>query len=250
MAFTFRASSVYDNSNSHQATVSIPTGTVDGDIMFALVTNVNYENPSTVPTGWNLIAKKSTWGGYRLYYKIASSEGSSYVWEWGIDNSTKVRVTIATYYGDYDSSNPIGVVSNTAYETSNATVRAASMNVSLVNSPLLFFGLVFKAGSNTFTKPSSPTTDWVENVDAGSENSQLWHTICSMIWTSTGSTGNMDATSSTTYQYDKHAFAVALNPEPDSGPANLKSYNTNLKANIKTINTNPIANVKSLNTNV
>jgi hypothetical protein len=35
-----------------------------------------------------------------------------------------------------------------------------------------------------------------------------------------------------------------------SGPANLKSYNTNLKANIKSINTNPIANIKSLNTNV
>ena len=33
------------------------------------------------------------------------------------------------------------------------------------------------------------------------------------------------------------------------GPANLKSYNTNLKANIKTINTNLIANVKTLNTN-
>lgn len=38
--------------------------------------------------------------------------------------------------------------------------------------------------------------------------------------------------------------------EPALGPANLKSYNTNLKANIKTINTNPIANVKTLNTNV
>lgn len=35
-----------------------------------------------------------------------------------------------------------------------------------------------------------------------------------------------------------------------SGPANLKSYNTNLAANIKSINTNLIANVKSLNTNV
>lgn len=34
-----------------------------------------------------------------------------------------------------------------------------------------------------------------------------------------------------------------------TGPANLKSYNTNLKANIKSINTNLIANVKSLNTN-
>ena len=35
-----------------------------------------------------------------------------------------------------------------------------------------------------------------------------------------------------------------------SGPANLKSYNTNLKANIKSIDTNLIANVKSFDTNV
>lgn len=35
-----------------------------------------------------------------------------------------------------------------------------------------------------------------------------------------------------------------------SGPANLKSYNTNLAANIKSINTNLIANVKSLDSNV
>lgn len=34
-----------------------------------------------------------------------------------------------------------------------------------------------------------------------------------------------------------------------SGPANLKTYNTNAKANIKTINTNAIANCKTLNTN-
>lgn len=43
---------------------------------------------------------------------------------------------------------------------------------------------------------------------------------------------------------------VALRPFIASGPANLKSYNTNLKANIKTINTNVIANVKTLDTNV
>lgn len=35
-----------------------------------------------------------------------------------------------------------------------------------------------------------------------------------------------------------------------SGPANLKSLDTNVKANIKSYNTNPIANVKSINTNV
>lgn len=44
--------------------------------------------------------------------------------------------------------------------------------------------------------------------------------------------------------------AVNFDLSEISGPANLKSYNTNLKANIKSINGNPIANVKSLNTNV
>jgi len=34
-----------------------------------------------------------------------------------------------------------------------------------------------------------------------------------------------------------------------TGPANLKSYNTNVKANIKTMNTNPITNVKTFDTN-
>lgn len=46
---------------------------------------------------------------------------------------------------------------------------------------------------------------------------------------------------------------VAMGIEPAvaaSGPANLKTYNTNPIANIKSINTNLIANVKSLNTNV
>jgi hypothetical protein len=43
---------------------------------------------------------------------------------------------------------------------------------------------------------------------------------------------------------------VVVHSGTSSGPANLKSYNTNLKANIKSINTNPIANIKSLNTNV
>ena len=44
------------------------------------------------------------------------------------------------------------------------------------------------------------------------------------------------------------AMIISFAP-PVSGPANLKTYNTNAKANIKTINTNAIANVKTLNTN-
>jgi len=38
-------------------------------------------------------------------------------------------------------------------------------------------------------------------------------------------------------------------PFAGSGPSNLKSLNTNVKANIKSYNTNLIANIKSINTN-
>ena len=34
-----------------------------------------------------------------------------------------------------------------------------------------------------------------------------------------------------------------------SGPANLKSLDTNIKSNIKSYNGNPLANIKSINTN-
>lgn len=47
-----------------------------------------------------------------------------------------------------------------------------------------------------------------------------------------------------------NAGAGLAYPFSPPGPANLKSYNTNVTANIKSINTNPIANIKSLNTNV
>lgn len=42
---------------------------------------------------------------------------------------------------------------------------------------------------------------------------------------------------------------ISIAPAAGTGPANLKTYNTNVKANIKTMNTNPFANVKTFDTN-
>lgn len=46
------------------------------------------------------------------------------------------------------------------------------------------------------------------------------------------------------------SLGIQVGVPPVSGPANLKSLDTNLKANIKSYNTNVIGNVKSINTNV
>ncbi len=245
-------SSYYDSGAYRLNNCYVPTGTQNGDLMFAVIakglaSNINM----TVPTGWTRIGNAYA-GNMKneLYWRIASSEGTPYTFGNDTDVKSRMRVTIISYRGDYNSSSLIGAISNTLYGDSDNIVRAASMSVPSSNSILLFFATVYDtAASYTFTKPSVPTTGWIEDFDGGDGSSDMYQEICSMIWSSSGATGNIDATLSAAYDTRKHAFAVALNP-PSLGPANLKSYNTNLKANIKTINTNPIANVKSLNTNV
>lgn len=244
MAFAFVASARSDDSFGPGVACNKPTGTVDNDIMLAIVSSYDaYAN--TIPTGWTKIAElipSGTSMRARLYWKLAASEGASYTW--GYSPSQTNSVVIATFRGGFNTTSPIDVVSATSYTTSDTTCRAAAMTVAAANSPLIFMASV--AAAATFTKPSVPTTDWVENYDGA--GSDFANEVCSMTWTGSGSTGNMDATLSASKTV-KQAFAVALVPIV-SGPANLKSYNTNLKANIKSVNTNLIANIKSLDTNV
>lgn len=245
MAFSIVGTpTTYEALSSNSATVNKPTGVAENDILFSMVM---FDEPNSVPSGWTDLGYADIVYRVHLYYKVAgASEPANYTW--GFASAGKCKVTMIAGRDAFNVLDPIDVVSNTGYITNNTTLRAASMTVSSANSVLLFFGAVYALSTNTFTKPSVPTTDWVEDYDNGSTSPDMWHTICHMTWTSSGATGNMDGTCSEG-QTDKHAFAVALNPIA-LGPANLKSYNTNLKANIKTINTNPIANVKSLDTNI
>ena len=199
------------STGSASAVVSKPTNTRSGDIMFAFVSNGGrYSN--SIPDGWIKVAQNSSPGTYRyfeLIYKIAGdNEPSSYTF--GFSGSSIVMVSVSTFRTRFDAKNPISVISNTAYTTSNTTVRAASMDVLKPNSDLLFFASLYNTSSTTFTKPSNPTTDWTEHYDSGSTGPDFWQEICSMNWASSGATGNMDAVASNS-SANKHAFAIALN---------------------------------------
>jgi hypothetical protein len=217
MAFTPRTETYFNASSlssPYNATVNKPSGTAEGDILFAIVcayaTGITIDS---VPSGWNWLESNGsgTSDRYWLYYKIAgASEPSSYTWS--LTATAKVRIVCSCYTaGDFNPSDPIDVVSNTDYRTNDSIVRAASMNVASTNSPLVFFASVCSTATKTLTKPSVPTTDWVEDDDAGSTDSDFWNEICSMIWTGSGATGTMDATCSASLT-TKHAFVVALNP--------------------------------------
>lgn len=220
MTFTARVET-YVNVSSltspYNFVLNKPSGTVEGDFLYALFMTYKTSAVSvdSVPSGWALIAERtvSTYYHFWLYYKVAgASEPTSYTWS--ISTTAKLHAVCGCYTGgDFDPADPVDVFSNTQYITSNNICRAASMVVSAANSPLIFFGGVYHTSAKTFTKPSTPTTGWMEDDDAGSVTPDFFSTTCSMIWGGSGATGNIDATLSAS-DTQKHAFAVALNPPP------------------------------------
>lgn len=130
---------------------------------------------------------------------------------------------------------------------------------------------IYKTGSNWGTAGAlNSSTDYTTTDSATAKsiraNYLSWN-VTAQVQTARTSVGGVahflladvgaDSTDATYYaKYNDTGGGGGLKPKlyieytVASGPTNLKSYNTNLKANIKTINTNPIANVKSLNTNI
>ena len=168
----------------------------------------------SVPDGWELVATNATSNSrWYLYWKKASSEGASYTW--GLTKSCRYyALNIAYSSGDFDveSIADITAISNTLYGTAGTTVRAASMSVPAANSPLVYFASVYNTTARTFTPPTAPTTDWVEDADEGHNTPDISVTNGSMIWTGSGATGAMDVICSITITTEKHAFAIALKP--------------------------------------
>lgn len=211
----FVAAAHYDNVSSSSGVVTKPTGTADNDIMFTLIKRIGTTDPNSVPSGWTLVTTRRDLAGgssFWLYWKLAASEGTDYTW--GFAAAARLGITVYTYRGGFDTADPIDVVSDTAYITSNTTVRAATMTVTAANSVLLFFGGINQSSSITYTAPTVPTT-FTEDVDQYSDQSRFGRTVASVVWTGSGATGSMDATASGT-TVDKHAFAVALNPSAGS----------------------------------
>lgn len=214
-ALTFVGTSAIDASSDLSSntttTCSKPSGTADNDIMFAIVKRLTANSWSTVPTGWSLAATDDDAGSttsHDLYYRVASSEGTSY--SWIQSGASRTGCSIYTWRDDFDTADPIDVVSNTSYETNDTNVRGASMTTSAANEVLLFFGLSHASSSQTFSPATVPAT-FSENADGGSTDSRFFRTAASVVWSGSGATGTMDATLSASNQ-SKHAFVVALNP--------------------------------------
>jgi hypothetical protein len=226
--FTLRSSTaspvdVSSLSGNYDFQVYTPPTYQNGDILFTFIITRSSSGRTIdqVPTGWELVCSNEDNGDrYYLYWKIANDEDVWYTWS--LSGSAKVSACEFAYYGDFDVASLSDItISNTAYRTSNTTIRAADFNVPAANSPLLYFGGLYKTSSTTITDPSAPDT-WNQDKQYGSTTCDIYADVCSMVWTGSGSTGNIDGTSSSSIT-TKHAFALALKPT-----ATNQTYNESL----------------------
>jgi hypothetical protein len=207
MATTFVSTSSDFSSGATSLSPSVPASVQDDDLLLAIVTLNVGQSISSAPSGWVSLGNSTSQESY-LYWKLASSESGSYTWSWA--TTCKCRIQVAAYRSGFNTGDPIDAVSNTDYTTFNTVLRAASFSVTSDNSTLIFAGYCDSTSSKTFTPPSNPGT-FTEDVDAGETTSDNWITFAHFEWSSSGSTGDVDATISAN-ENDKHAFCVSLNP--------------------------------------
>lgn len=128
---TYVASATATNttgSDGISVTVTKPTGTVNGDYMLAVTHGYTGDTTFAAPSGWTLIDAYNEVGGSalrsRAYYKFASSEGASYVWQFqpGAGGGA-IGVSISTFRNTVGIENYI--VRNLASDPSTLTLLAS-----------------------------------------------------------------------------------------------------------------------------
>lgn len=198
MALNFINHSTWGAITATTITVPKPTNTSNGDIMFAHILS-NGAYCSSVPSGWTLLCQNTATLYYEVFYKIASSEPADYTFGTSVG-----KAVIITFRGDFNSSNPIGVISNTSYTTNNTSCIASSMDIVNNNSYVLFFGN--GAGGLAFTVPTGFTELYDNNIYSRANEIAI-----SDVPYSQGATGNITATLNASTA-NKHAFAISINP--------------------------------------
>jgi len=190
-----------------------PAGTLAGDIMFFHMKYPENAILPTFPEGLIQIGQRRapvSAASQILFYKIANNEPDNYTFTW--NTVGRAGISITTYRGGFNPEDPIDVFSDTIYNVSDTTLRAASMVVTSPNSPILLFPGLHAATSYSLTPPNSPSR-FTEVFDLWDNlGSRFLRGAMTLVWSGAGATGNIDVIS-TFSTADKHCFAVALKPK-------------------------------------
>lgn len=196
----YRSANTTLNLSSNSVQVTVPTGTVNGDLLLALI----YFNDSTVnitaPAGWTIVDSINTTITAKaiLYSRIALSEPANYTWNFDL---TARNHGLMTAYSGANTVSPInahGVQGNDL----GSNCIAPSITTVVDNCLLVFLGQMDSSLSTTWTAPAGMTERFDANEVSSSE-------VADVVLASAGASGTKTATPSDST--DQNAgFLVAL----------------------------------------
>jgi hypothetical protein len=209
MAITFRAEAhagAY-NQVGTSLTIAKPAGTLDNDVMLALVWG---EASYATLAGWTVLAAEQIGTAHfvRLFWKRAATEGADYTFTSSGTGNRIMGGVIASYSGVMQGATPAVAFSDTAYVTNDTILRAAAVTCVGVNNMLVHCGYAYATSEITVTAP----TDFTERCDywPGTDNDRAVF-LSDLTQAAAGTSGVKDATLSASGTV-KHAFLVALGP--------------------------------------
>lgn len=169
-------------------TVSKPTGTVDGDVLIAMI-SVRASSSSTItaPSGWTLVGSAGTASSTRtaVYYRVAgTSEPTSY--QWTSDLAITDAVGLILRYTPSAPTTPPGSVDATGMGSLVSPAVAPSVTATGNNDRLI---ALFSSGT-----PGSVPTGMTQRAAIDGGNSGAW--AYDQLLTAIGATGTRTWTGS------------------------------------------------------
>ncbi len=188
-AVSYRTSATANNgAGATTITINKPTGTVDKDLMVALV-SIRGTATVTAPVGWVQVVN-SAYSFYlrkTVWYKVATaSEPANY--QWTFSASTAAAGGIASFYG-VRTTNPVNIADTTPQTANSNTVTATS--VTTTENDALALALFTDRIDTAFT-PAAGMTERFESRSTGGGGISV--ALDSMIQLTAGATGNKTST--------------------------------------------------------
>ena len=218
MVVAFRAASTLDDANVADTTLTKPTGTVDNDILIAVL-KTDDNVAVTAPAGWTLLRNTDSPGQLTdqdAYWKRASGEGASWTWTHAaaFRSGCVIALSGAVTTGDpFDGSK---ITDNTGVGTA-VTV----LSITLTETDSLILCISTSWDYVTATGPGGTPT-FTERVD----NAQC-HAVYTASATASGAVGNKTITLSSSTDWMSLMLAVRSQV---TAPAGRKPLLTLLRA--------------------
>jgi hypothetical protein len=151
VAYAYRASTSAGNASGGALSINKPAGTVDGDLLVAVLYLESDTNTWTPPAGWNTSAAltQDNTGSLQMqvFWKIASGEGASWSWTPGTNNWRSG--VVAAYSGGSGSGERVDIAGGSQGDAISPVTNQTAPSVSTtVVDDLLVFGYGNFSGTN------------------------------------------------------------------------------------------------------